>query len=96
MESVDTIIAVASGAGKSGVGVVRVSGPLAKKISEGILGAAPDERRATYKKFLSADAETIDSGIAILFLSPRSYTGEDTLELQGHGGPAVQIGRAHV
>lgn len=89
MESVDTIIAVASGAGKSGVGVVRVSGPLAKKISEGILGAAPDERRATYKKFLSADAETIDSGIAILFLSPRSYTGEDTLELQGHGGPAV-------
>jgi tRNA modification GTPase len=69
--------------------VVRVSGPLAAELARAILGTVPLPRLATYRRFCGARGEVLDEGIAIFFASPRSYTGEDILELQGHGGPVV-------
>ena len=84
----DTIAARATAAGHAGVGIVRVSGPRIKEISRQILGGLPEPRVATYSHFLDGK-NTIDTGIAIYFKSPESFTGEDILELQGHGGPVV-------
>jgi tRNA modification GTPase len=89
LPNADTIAAVASGSGRGGVGVVRISGPEASTIAKGILGGIPKVRHATYTNFLDENGDTIDQGIALYFMSPHSYTGEDVLELQGHGGPAV-------
>ena len=85
----ETIAAVATPRGMGGVGVIRVSGPLAAAIAEAILGRVPRARQATFASFRSADGSCIDEGIALLFPAPRSFTGEDVLELQGHGGPVV-------
>jgi tRNA modification GTPase len=85
----ETITAVATPPGYGGVGIVRVSGPLVGRIAAEILGRIPQPRRAEYANFRSAVGETIDSGIALLFPTPNSFTGEDILELQGHGGPVV-------
>jgi len=85
----DTIAAIATGAGKAGIGVVRVSGPLASGIAETITGQSLDSRNAHYLPFLNNNNQAIDVGIALLFKSPNSYTGEDVLELQGHGGAVV-------
>ncbi|MFN2349632.1 MAG: tRNA uridine-5-carboxymethylaminomethyl(34) synthesis GTPase MnmE [Thioalkalivibrio sp.] len=85
----DTIAAIATPPGFGGVGVVRVSGPQVKAVAEAILGRLPAPRYAHYGRFRDAASETLDDGIALYFPAPHSYTGEDVLELQGHGGPVV-------
>ena len=85
----DTIAAIATGAGKAGIGVVRVSGPLASSIAQTITNQSLDVRNAHYLPFLNTDQQPLDVGIALLFKAPHSYTGEDVLELQGHGGAVV-------
>ena len=82
----DTICAIATAPGRSGVGIVRVSGPHSLFISEQILGFSPKARYAHFCDFLDAGEQTIDQGIALFFSAPNSFTGEDVLELQGHGG----------
>jgi tRNA modification GTPase len=85
----DTIAAIATPPGRGGIGVIRVSGPAAHAIAQAISGQAPEPRQAALASFRSADGALIDQGIALFFARPRSYTGEDVLELQGHGGPVV-------
>ena len=85
----DTIAALATPPGRGGVGVVRISGPAVKTIAESVLGSCPEPRQAVLKRFLDADANSIDSGLALFFPGPNSFTGEDVLELQGHGGRVV-------
>jgi len=82
----DTICAIATPPGRAGVGVVRVSGPLAAKLALSLLGFAPRARHAHYCAFSNPDGELIDQGLALYFPGPNSFTGEDVLELQGHGG----------
>ncbi len=85
----ETIAAIATPPGRGGVGIVRVSGPLSSQIAAAVLGACPAPRLASYLPFRSESGETIDQGIALYFKAPHSFTGEDVLELQGHGGPVV-------
>lgn len=85
----DTIAAVATAPGAGGVGIVRVSGPGARKIGEGICARRLTPRHAHHVRFLDADGTTLDDGIALYFAGPASYTGEDVVELQAHGGPAL-------
>ena len=85
----DTICAIATPVGKSGIGIVRLSGPDVAKACEEILGFLPSPRHAHYCDFLDADQTVIDQGVAIYYQSPDSFTGEDILELQGHGGVYV-------
>lgn len=82
----DTICAIATAPGRSGVGIVRISGPLSLPIGEKILGFSPNVRHAHFCNFLDSADQTIDQGIALFFRAPNSFTGEDVLELQGHGG----------
>ena len=89
MHSQDTIAAIATGSGRAGVGIVRVSGPDVQKIAEQVIGFALTPRQAHFVPFLDAQSNHIDDGLAIRFVAPHSYTGEDVLELQGHGGPVV-------
>lgn len=85
-----TIAAIATAAGRGGVGVIRVSGrdllPLAHAISG---GKTPIPRRALYTDFFAADGSVLDNGLLLYFPAPHSFTGEDVLELQGHGGPVI-------
>ena len=83
------IVAIATAPGRGGIGVVRVSGPPLGPFIYALLGRALEPRHATYCRFPDADGKAIDQGIALYFVGPASYTGEDVLELQGHGGPAV-------
>jgi len=85
----DTIAAVATASGRGGIGIIRISGPKTKQISEKLLGRQIPARQACFNSFKEQDNTVIDSGLALFFQSPASYTGEDTLELQGHGGPVV-------
>ena len=85
----DTIAAVSTPPGRGGIGVVRVSGPRAGEIAQEMIRRLPEPRAATSARFLAGDGETLDDGIVLWFPAPHSYTGEDTLELQGHGGPVV-------
>ena len=87
----DTICAIATATGRAGIGIVRLSGPKAVSISEQIIGITLKPRRATLANMRSARSELIDSGIALFFKSPHSFTGEDVVELQGHGGSQVLI-----
>ena len=87
--TVDTIAAIATPSGRGGIGVVRVSGPLAAAVGAGVLGAPPSPRQAVYRAFRGAEGEALDRGVAIFYAAPRSFTGEDVLELHGHGGPVV-------
>ncbi len=89
MPRADTIAAVATAPGRAGIGVVRVSGPAVRAIIAGILGRKPEPRAATLCGFRDATGGTLDRGLALFFPAPHSYTGEDVLELHGHGGPAV-------
>jgi tRNA modification GTPase len=89
VNSPDTIVAVASAAGRGAIGVIRVSGAKVPQIAAGILGALPAPRLARFSKFLDAQGGTVDEGLALYFPSPASYTGEHVLELQGHGGTLV-------
>jgi tRNA modification GTPase len=85
----DTIAAISTAAGRGGIGIVRVSGAGCRDIAQALLERVPAPRQAEFCRFLDADGETIDAGIALYFPSPHSFTGEDVLELQGHGGPVV-------
>ncbi|MCW9025601.1 MAG: tRNA uridine-5-carboxymethylaminomethyl(34) synthesis GTPase MnmE [Gammaproteobacteria bacterium] len=85
----ETIAAIATPAGRGGVGIVRVSGPQAASIAKTILGHVPEARKAEYLPFTDEDKKPIDMGLALYFPNPNSFTGEDVLELQGHGGPVV-------
>lgn len=86
-----TIAAVATPPGRGGVGIVRVSGSqqAITAIAQAILGRLPPPRKATYQPFLDANQQVLDDGIALYFPAPHSFTGEDVLELQGHGGRVV-------
>ena len=84
-----TIAAIATASGAGGIGVVRISGPLSKTIASEILGHCPTPRYAAYLDFKQANGDLIDRGIAIFYPNPHSYTGEDVLELQAHGGTAL-------
>ena len=88
----DIIVAVATAPGRSGIGVVRLSGGNLARLVGQLVGRSLPARHATLADFLGADGEVIDRGIALFFVAPHSYTGEDVLELQGHGGPVV-LGR---
>ena len=85
----ETIAAIATAPGISGVGIIRVSGDDVRVVSEAITGQVPPARLASYRQFRDSKGELIDQGIAIFFPAPNSFTGEDVLELQGHGGPVV-------
>ena len=85
----DTIAAIATAAGAAGVGIVRLSGPGCRAIAATFLGRAPQPRHAHYLRFRDGDGELIDDGLLIHFPAPNSYTGEDVLELQGHGSPVL-------
>ena len=85
----DTIAAIATASGAGGIGVVRVSGRLVSTIAVKILGQCPAPRHAAYLPFFDANQHLIDRGIAIFYQNPHSYTGEDVLELQAHGGTAL-------
>lgn len=85
----ETITAQATAPGKGGVGIIRVSGPKATLVAEKILGKCPKPRYAEFLSFKSLEGELLDQGIALFFKGPNSFTGEDVLELQGHGGPVV-------
>ena len=87
--NIDTIAAIATASGAGGIGVVRVSGNLAQSIATKILGHCPATRHASYLPFFDENQQLIDRGIAIFYPNPYSYTGEDVLELQAHGGPAL-------
>lgn len=85
----DTIVAVATPPGRGGIGVVRISGAACRSMAEYILGRVPRARYAEFLPFKDAAGTEIDRGIALFFPAPRSYTGEDVLELHGHGGDIV-------
>ncbi|BCM26315.1 tRNA uridine-5-carboxymethylaminomethyl(34) synthesis GTPase MnmE [Methyloradius palustris] len=85
----ETIAAIATAAGSGGIGIVRVSGSASQSIAKAILGDCPAPRHAAYLGFKDVNGELIDRGIAIYYAAPNSYTGEDVLELQAHGGPAL-------
>jgi tRNA modification GTPase len=85
----DTIAAIATPAGRGGIGIVRISGPAVPEVAKRLLGRVPQARLATYSAFRDRAGELQDQGIALYFPAPHSYTGEHVLELQGHGGPVV-------
>ncbi len=87
--NVDTIAAIATAQGRGGVGVVRISGRGFASVVQAVIGKLPVPRHATFTDFKDQDGEVIDQGLALYFPAPHSYTGEDVLELQGHGGSAV-------
>lgn len=85
----DTIAAIATAPGRGGVGVIRISGSNLLPFAFALTGKNPKPRFATLANFLAADGASIDSGLLLYFPNPASFTGEDVLELQGHGGPVV-------
>lgn len=85
----ETIVAQATAPGRGGIGILRVSGPLATHVAQLVLGKCPTPRMADYLPFKDADGTVLDQGIALYFKAPHSFTGEDVLELQGHGGQVV-------
>ncbi|WP_434357710.1 tRNA uridine-5-carboxymethylaminomethyl(34) synthesis GTPase MnmE [Parasalinivibrio latis] len=85
----DTIVAQATPPGRGGVGIVRVSGPKARDVAMAITGRELRPRHAEYLPFRQEDGSALDQGIALFFPGPNSFTGEDVLELQGHGGPVI-------
>lgn len=85
----DTIAAIATPPGRGGIGIVRVSGQHASRIAGAVAGRVPDVRQATYADFRDGDGGAIDRGIMLFYVAPASFTGEDIVEFQGHGGPVV-------
>lgn len=85
----DTIAAIATPPGRGAVGIVRLSGPRALFIAEKICASLPAPRTAALRSFHDAQGRILDQGLALVFAKPNSYTGEDVVELQGHGGPVV-------
>ena len=84
-----TITAQATAPGRGGVGIIRVSGPYAKNVAQAILGKIPEIRKAEYLPFIDTNGNVLDQGIALFFQGPNSFTGEDIIEFQGHGGPVI-------
>lgn len=82
-------MAIATPPGRGGIGIVRVAGPQAPEIARAVLGALPRPRYATHGRFLDSTGGAIDEGLALYFPGPASFTGDDVLELHGHGGPVV-------
>ena len=89
MTETDTIAAIATPPGRGGVCIIRLSGSQCKAIAQAILGQLPEPRYATFSKFTDEQGQLIDEGLALYFPAPHSYTGEDVLELHGHGGVIV-------
>ena len=89
LSSPDTICAIATPPGSGGLGIVRLSGPRVQDIARQLAGRLPAPRHATLTHFRDADGDIIDSGILLYFAAPHSFTGEDVLELQGHGGTFI-------
>ena len=89
MHDRDTIAAIASAAGRGGIGIVRLSGPRARRIAERICKRKLRSRHAHHVQFHDRGGEVVDDGVALLFVAPASYTGEDVVELQAHGSPVV-------
>ncbi|RLM19641.1 tRNA uridine-5-carboxymethylaminomethyl(34) synthesis GTPase MnmE [Brenneria alni] len=89
MSNADTIVAQATPPGRGGVGILRVSGRAASTVAQAVLGKLPKPRYADYLPFRDANGTPLDQGIALWFPGPNSFTGEDVLELQGHGGPVI-------
>ncbi|WP_407313904.1 tRNA uridine-5-carboxymethylaminomethyl(34) synthesis GTPase MnmE [Pseudomonas sp. nanlin1] len=85
----ETIAAIATAQGRGGVGIVRISGPLARAATQAIVGRELIPRYAHFGPMLAGDQSVLDEGLALYFQGPNSFTGEDVLELQGHGGPVV-------
>ena len=85
----EVIAAIATPSGRGGIGVVRVSGPRLKTLLWALINTDVAPRHATRAEFRNADGSVIDQGLVLYFPAPRSYTGEDVIELQGHGGPVV-------
>ena len=85
----ETIAAQATAPGRGGVGIIRISGPEVINVAKKILGKLPEIRKAEYLPFKNLSNQTLDQGIALFFKAPNSFTGEDVLELQGHGGPVI-------
>ena len=86
----DTIVAIATAPGRGGVGVVRLSGPGAREIAGKLVGdRSLTPRVAHFARFKDAQGQVIDEGLVIAFPAPHSFTGEDVVELQGHGGPVI-------
>lgn len=85
----DTIAAIATPAGRGGIGIIRVSGPHVSVVAQAIVGYLPPPRYATHTSFYDKNKTILDEGIALYFPAPHSFTGEDVLELQGHGGPVI-------
>ncbi|MGE8551113.1 MAG: tRNA uridine-5-carboxymethylaminomethyl(34) synthesis GTPase MnmE [Acinetobacter calcoaceticus] len=91
MQSQTTIAAIATPPGRGGVGVIRLSGPKAYEIAQNLTQKnLPEARMAGFRKFYDADESIMDEGIVLCFPNPHSFTGEDVVELQGHGGPVIQ------
>ncbi|PSU29581.1 tRNA uridine-5-carboxymethylaminomethyl(34) synthesis GTPase MnmE [Photobacterium lutimaris] len=88
-EHTDTIVAQATPPGRGGVGIIRVSGPKANEVTLAVAGRELKPRYAEYLSFKNEDGTALDQGIALFFKGPNSFTGEDVLELQGHGGPVL-------
>src|SRR5579871_2858388 len=89
MRRADTIAAIATPPGRGGIGIVRLSGPSLDEYARALTGQSLPPRRAQRARFLDRGGQAIDDGIALYFPAPASYTGEDVLELHGHGGPVV-------
>lgn len=85
----ETIAAQATAPGRGGVGIIRISGPKATHVAQQLLPKVPKPRVAEYLPFTDNKGTTLDQGIALFFKGPNSFTGEDVLELQGHGGPVI-------
>lgn len=89
LRDLDTIVAIATPPGRGGIGVVRISGVKTRELAQAILGRLPRARHASFANFLDAAGQAIDQGLALFFPAPHSFTGEDVLELHGHGGRVV-------
>lgn len=89
MFTTDTIAALATAPGRAGVGIIRISGPDTQAVAQAILHKLPKPRYADYLPFYDTAQQVLDQGIALYFPGPNSFTGEDVLELQGHGGPVL-------
>lgn len=86
---IDTIVAQATAPGRGGIGILRISGPQAASVAQAVVRCCPQPRYADYRRFYDDQGDVIDQGIVLFFPQPHSFTGEDVLELQGHGGAAV-------
>lgn len=82
----DTIAAVATPTGRGGIGIVRVSGPKVRQIASKVIGQLPESGKAVLRSFRDARGDRVDTGIALYFRAPHSYTGEAVLELRGTAG----------